>query len=184
MNKHLVNVLNNKGIAIIKTDTLYGVVGSAYDPEIVERIYELKGRDEDKPFIILIDSAEALEKFGIVLDGNLKKRCLELWQEQPTSIIFHNIPDRFSYLYRGKESLAFRIPYKESLRELISETGPLVAPSANPQGLQPASNIEQAQKYFHDQIDYYHDEGRCDEVNPSCIVDIQTDGSIEYVRGF
>ena len=39
--------LNDGGVGVLPTDTLYGLVGSALIPETVERIYELKRRSFD-----------------------------------------------------------------------------------------------------------------------------------------
>ncbi|MDP3729453.1 MAG: Sua5/YciO/YrdC/YwlC family protein, partial [bacterium] len=42
---------------------------------------------------------------------------------------------------------------------LLKKTGPLVAPSANPQGLTPALTIAQAKKYFGNHVDFYVNAG-------------------------
>ena len=47
------------------------------------------------------------------------------------------------------------MPAKPSLRRLVRQTGPLVAPSANPQGLDPAQTVAQARAYFGDTVDFY-----------------------------
>lgn len=147
-------VLQNGGIVVVPTDTLYGILTKANDKKAVERIYSIKGRDEDKPFIILITSITELEQFGI------KKSVYEKYQEvfQPkTSVILPYTSAKFKYLHRGKESLAFRIISKRNghLYKLIKKLGPLVAPSANPQGKDPARNRREARAYFGDKIDAY-----------------------------
>ena len=53
MNNDLIETLKDGGIAVIPTDTIYGIVGSALNPQTVEKIYELRKRAKDKPFIIL-----------------------------------------------------------------------------------------------------------------------------------
>ena len=52
---NIVEILKNGGVGVLPTDTLYGLVGSALRPEVVERIIELKNRPEDKKFIVLIN---------------------------------------------------------------------------------------------------------------------------------
>ena len=52
-------------MGVIPTDTIYGLVASAWNPKAVERVYELKGRAPDKPCIILIRSLADLKKFGV-----------------------------------------------------------------------------------------------------------------------
>ena len=52
--KKIIDQLKNGKIGIIPTDTIYGIMGSALKPEVVEKIYSLRERSKDKPFIILI----------------------------------------------------------------------------------------------------------------------------------
>ena len=164
------------------TDTLYGVLGNALHRDAVERIYEVKGRDENKPFIILIPSIETLSQFGIAL-GDDEKIFLQKYWPGPITVILpvpEEYQEQFLYLHRGTNELAFRLPAKESLQNLLKETGSLVAPSANPQGLQPALTIQEAKDYFGDTVDYYEDAGRVEGL-PSTIVRI-THGKITVIR--
>jgi len=189
--KQLIQNLKNNNMAILRTDTLYGIVGRAESSEVVERIYRLKERDSDKPFLILIDSASDIEKFGVELTSQ-QRDILEKYL--PASITFilpisTEFQQKFSYLHRGRNSFAFRIPNKIMLRDLIAEVGPLVAPSANPQGVNPAQTISQARDYFDDKIDVYIDEGAVPTDTPaSTIVDLTTknprvvrEGSVKFV---
>jgi L-threonylcarbamoyladenylate synthase len=57
----------------------------------------------------------------------------------------------------------------------------LVAPSANPEGLEPAKNISQARNYFSNQVDFYADSGKL-ESEPSTLIKISEDGKIEVLR--
>lgn len=147
-------LLRKGGVGVLATDTLYGVVGQALKPQTVERIYQIKGRSPTKPLIILISSTEQLRTFGVNIGSTLKKRLDEFWPG-PTSVILACDNDQFSYLHRGTKTLAFRLPAKESLKRLIEKTGPLVAPSANPEGKVPAKTIEQAKLYFDEKVDFY-----------------------------
>ena len=156
--KEETKLLKNDGIGVLATDTLYGVVGSALSKKAVARIYALKGRDEKKPFIVLIASVNVLKKFSVRLSKE-QKGFLEREWPGPVSVVLPCKPKKFEYLHRGTESLAFRMPNKKKLLELLKKTGPLVAPSANPQGLVPAANIAEAKKYFGAQVDFYVPEG-------------------------
>ena len=68
------------------------------------------------------------------------------------------------------------------LRELLRKTGPLVAPSANIEGHTPAKNISEAMVYFGDRVDYYKDDGECDNYNASKIIRINNDLEIDIIR--
>ncbi|MBI5139791.1 Sua5/YciO/YrdC/YwlC family protein, partial [Candidatus Nomurabacteria bacterium] len=63
--QNLVYVLGAGGVVVMPTDTLYGVVGSALNPLVVEFIYKLRKRNPEKPCIILIGSLNELDKFSI-----------------------------------------------------------------------------------------------------------------------
>ena len=161
------------------TDTIYGVLGNALKKDTVERIYEIKKRRKDKPTIVLISSVNDLSLFGIKVDKNTKKDLLTKWPGK-VSIIMPCIQKKFSYLHRGKKSLAFRLPKDRELLTLLEKTGPLVAPSANTEGLPPADTIKQAQKYFGDKVDFYIDKG-AQKGTPSKIF-LYKDGEFISVR--
>ena len=155
----LETILKKSGVAVIPTDTIYGIVGSALSKKTVERIYELKGRDDGKPCITLISSYADLKKFGVVLTPSQKKILSRAWPG-PVSVILPCTQKKFEYLHRGTKSLAFRMPKTKKLQDLLKKTGPLIAPSANLQGAQPAETIAEAKAYFGDTIDIYSSGGR------------------------
>ncbi len=177
MNEHA-RVLEQGGIGIIATDTIYGIVGQALNKNTVERIYHVKRRTPSKPFIILINSLSDLELFDITIDKTVKDAVARYWPG-PVSIILECHNADFEYLHRGTNTLAFRMPAKIELQELLPLTGPLVAPSANPEGLTPAATIEEARTYFNDEVDFY-EEGSVN-TKPSKIIKI-TNGTEEIIR--
>jgi L-threonylcarbamoyladenylate synthase len=166
-------------VGILPTDTLYGIVGRAESKEAVKKIYNLKDRDSQKPFIILIGSLLDLHKFGIRPDEKTQKFLNQIWPGK-VSVILPCQDKKFEYLHRRKKSLAFRLPASKKLMALIKKTGPLVAPSANPEGQKPAETIKEAKNYFKQSIDFYVAGGRLQGA-PSTIVEIKK-GKISLVR--
>jgi L-threonylcarbamoyladenylate synthase len=67
--------------------------------------------------------------------------------------------NHFDYLHRGKNAIAFRVPDDDVLRNVLQQTGPLIAPSANIQGVNPAIMIDHAVEYFGKNVDFYVDGG-------------------------
>jgi L-threonylcarbamoyladenylate synthase len=126
--------LTNKEIGVVPTDTLYGIVGSAMSPEVVERIYELRKRERDKPLIVLLAGIAELDKFGVVPGERTRELLDKVWPG-PVSVIVPVAGPEWAYLHRGTGGIAFRVPKKPDLRELLRQTGPLVAPSANLAGV-------------------------------------------------
>jgi L-threonylcarbamoyladenylate synthase len=171
--------LSSGGIGVLPTDTIYGIVGSALNKKAVERIYRLRKRDLKKPMIILIGDINDLKLFGIMPDSEIKKIFKKLWPGK-VSIILPCPLRKFSYLHRGANALAFRMPKPERLRGFLKKTGPLVAPSANFEGEPPARMVKEAQKYFKDNVAFYCDAGRLESA-PSTLIKIE-DGKVIVLR--
>jgi L-threonylcarbamoyladenylate synthase len=171
-------IINEGAIGVIPTDTLYGLVGSAFNKSAVERIYKVRKRDLKKPFIILIDSISWLADFGI---KNPPIKILEkLWPSKIT-VILPCSGKKHEYLHRGTKKLAFRLPKDKNIIKILKQTGPLVAPSANISGQPPATTIKEAKKYFNDLVDFYMDGGKI-VGEPSTIIEIDKKGRVKLVR--
>ena len=184
--ENLKKVLQTGGVAVMPTDTIYGLVGSAFDETVVNRIYSLRRRDPEKPCIILIGNIDELKKFSIVLSAEQKK-AIENFPPTPISFIVDCPDASFQYLHRGTKTLAFRIPSSAPLRALLLAVGPLVAPSANPEGLPPAQSISKAKKYFDrptstgDSVDLYLDGGLITH-KASRLIKLHKDGTMNILR--
>lgn len=179
MGQEIIGLLKKGGVGVLGTDTIYGLVGSALRPETVGRIYKLRDRESSKPMIVLISSIEDLSLFKIQLSKGESSIISKIWPGK-VSVILPCSNDEFKYLHRGFRSIAFRLPDKKELVDLIKEAGPLVAPSVNPEGLPPATTIEEAKNYFGDRIDFYLDEGKVEGV-PSTLIAID-EGKIVVER--
>lgn len=175
----ITSFLKEGKLAVIKTDTLYGIVANALDKEAVERLYKIKKRTPTKPFLLLVPSVDFIKKF---FDVEISKKERELLEKEGITVILTlKNPDKYKYLHRGTGTLAFRIPAKQNLKDFIKNLGfPIVAPSANPEGKKPAEDIKQAIDYFGDLIDIYVDEGRA-KGKPSPIVKVENNKVI-YIR--
>jgi len=172
-----ITILQDGGVGVLPTGSVYGLMASAYSHSGVEKVYILKNRDQSKPSIILVSQPSDLEAFGIAPD---QIEVTGPYWPGMTSIIF-NVPESVpEFLHRGTSSLAFRMPPDEELREILSNTGPLIAPSANPEGQPPATSIEEARVYFDEAVDFYIDGGVCDD-KPSKLIRIN-DSGVETLR--
>lgn len=179
MDSKIVNLLKNGGVGVVPTDTIYGIVGSALNPETVEKIYTLRKRSADKPMIILISSLNDLNHFNIQLTEKQLKFLKNIWPN-PVSIILPVVGEKWKYLHRGTNSLAFRIPKNEKLLELLRAVGPLVAPSANPQGEKVSETIKEAKRYFGNQVAFYVDGGKI-AAKPSTLIEL-SDRLVKVLR--
>jgi L-threonylcarbamoyladenylate synthase len=175
----VIETIQRGGIGVLPTDTIYGVVASALLPAAVERVYQVRGRRPDKPCIILISAVTDISRFAISIDDKTTQILAELWPG-PFSVVLDCPQQMYAYLHRGTNTLAFRLPKNEELQEILRATGPLIAPSANPEGLKPAASTQKAREYFDDRVDFYVDGGiRAGE--PSTVVQIK-DGRCVVLR--
>ena len=175
----LIEVIKKGGVGVIPTDTIYGLVGKALLRKTVKKVYKLKQRNPKKPSIILISKIDDLKLFRIKLDENTKKFLQKYWPGK-VSMILPCPYKKFFYLHRGTKTLAFRLPDYLELVDLLKKTGPLIAPSANPESEKPAKTIKEAKNYFGEKVDFYTDVGRLESL-PSTLISIK-DEKVEVLR--
>ncbi len=165
------------GVAILRTDTVYGLVACANNQVAVEYVYALKDRAEDKPCIILVSSQEE-----IPFDQEVLTKVYTEANGVATSVVVP-VHDQPLWLTRGGVTLAYRVPQDEALQKLLRVTGPLIAPSANPEGQPPARSIEEARAYFGDRVRCYLDRGMVPEnIKASQIIQLHVGGNWTYIR--
>lgn len=177
-NQPLIDLLRSGGVAVIRTDTLYGIVASADIEPAVERVYTIKGRDAHKSCIVLLDDMNSAYGHG----GRQVTDQYRDYQDIPTSFLVqgHGAP---LWLLRENDELAYRVPHDFRLCQFLAQTGPLIAPSANPQGHPPALTIDEAKAYFGDKVDMYVDGGEVPiDTVPSRLLRIHDSGEVEQLR--
>ena len=170
----VIDCLKKGGVVVFPTDTLFGLLANAFDEKAVSYIYKVKKRDEKKPLLLLTDSFDKVKEFLKVEKWH--NFFIEEWPA-PLTLIFEvkdEYKENLNYLHRGTNKIAVRIPNDELLLKLLSNLDfPLVAPSANPQSLEPASTIKKAIEYFGNEVCYY----KTDVVlkgEPSTLVDLSS----------
>lgn len=111
------------GVCVVPTDTIYGIVALEEFGDAVRRVYEVKKRPIDKPFIRLIGSVECLKRYT---EQELPGELAGYWPG-PLTIIFRGIRE---------ETVAIRLPDAPFLNRLFTHLGNrgIVAPSANLSG--------------------------------------------------
>ncbi len=169
--------LKSGAIGVIPTDTIYGIAASIHNKEAVERVYRRTGRPSSKPFIILISGLAQLKEFEIELKPGQIKSLESVWPG-PVSVIIPVRAEKLSYLHRGKNSLAFRLPDLEWLRSLVDLSGPIIATSANLSGLPTPRNIDEIKQQL-PALGFYY-EGTVG-TSPSKLLALRTDGKLEQI---
>lgn len=151
----VVRLLKQGSVGLLPTDTIYGLSCRALDHQAVKRVHRLKNRRAHKPFIVLISDIKMLNLLSI--SAKQANPVKEYWPGA-LSVIFEakETPD---WLQLGSKTLAVRQPDYPQLLELIDKVGPIISTSANLENESPADSLEQAQKIFGDELDFYVDAG-------------------------
>ena len=161
-------VLNGGGVAVIPTDTVYGLAARPDRPAAVDRLYTIKGREAKKPIALLASDIAAVERFGYLVKGKARELADKHWPGALTLVI-------------GAEG--FRIPGHAETRELIAACGGVLrVTSANLSGRRPATDAPQALKDVGLSADYVVDDGVSPGGVPSTVVRVNPDGSIGVLR--
>ena len=172
----ITTALQSGGIAVVRTDTIYGIIARAYDKEAVEKVYAAKNRHLSKQCIVLVTNPQDVAAYATEI------QTYSADSVHPTSVIVPATTEP-EWVLRGGDTIAYRVVRDPFLRQVVDSVGPVIAPSANPEGMPPARTIEEAKAYFGSTVDAYIDGGEVPEtVSASQIIQINPDGSTGSVR--
>jgi tRNA threonylcarbamoyl adenosine modification protein (Sua5/YciO/YrdC/YwlC family) len=171
-----VTILNDGGIGVLPTDTVYGVVAKATEKNAVEQLYELKQR-ERKPGTIVAAAMEQLISLGI--SEEYLKAGEKYWPGSLSIVL--PLEGEYGYIHQGVGTVAVRVVADERLRDILQQTGPLVTSSANHPGKPEATTVQEAINYFGDKVDFYVDGGDLSDRASSTIIRPTARG-IEIIR--
>ena len=140
-------ILEQGGVILYPTDTLYGLGADAFSDEAVHNVYEIKGRDERKPIhCIVADIAMAEEYADISADARL---LFERLVPGGLTVILKKKPHVSQGIGRDIETIGIRIPNNVFCRQLVKEFGrPFTATSANVAGHAPERSVDEILKQF------------------------------------
>lgn len=178
-----VSVLNNGGIIVFPTDTVYGLAAKYNQKEAIQKIYQVKGRDQTKALAVLVANLEQIEIISPGLSENAKKLVNFFWPGALT-VVLEKRADLEAALSIDN-SIGIRIPDDIFVRRLSEQIGPLATTSANLSGQSNPTNIEEVINQIGDWVDLIVDGGECAGGIPSTVIDcrgeeiiILRDGSI------
>ena len=157
-------------LAVIPTDTVYGLAADAFSPPAVTGLLTAKGRDRQMPPPVLVAPAPAT---ALVEDLSASGTDLidEFWPDGLTLVLRAN-RNLIWDLGDTKGTVAVRMPLHEITLELLKETGPLAVSSANRSGAPPATTVADAEAQLGEAVAVYLDGGPCSRDVPSTIVDL------------
>lgn len=155
----LVKILKEGGIAVIPTDTVYGIVCDALDEEAVDKVYQLKKRSYSKPMLVLMSDMEMVKKYTKSL-SKLEKKLFDTFAPGPLTVLVKKADSIPDIVNSGLEDLGVRIPDDKELQMLISKLGhPIVATSANISSTETITRINMLEDSIVKNVDYIYDGG-------------------------
>ena len=158
-------------LAVIPTDTVYGLAADAFTPDAVAALLAAKGRGRQMPPPVLVGSRRAA--FALVEDVSSSASDLidEFWPGGLT-LVFRSSRSLAWDLGDTKGTVAVRMPLHPVALDLLKETGPLAVSSANLSGSPPAVTAADAESQLGDAVSVYLDGGPCPGEIASTIVDV------------
>lgn len=162
MRSLILKALKNNEVLVLPTDTIYGFSGKIETTK--DKILKIKGRTEEKPFIVLIEKIDDVKKFS---DFIIPKAILAFWPGSLTIIL---------PLKNSRETIALRCPGDSWLRELIAELGsPLFSTSCNRSGLPALTDIDAIEKEFGKEVSLIVEEKIETSNLPSTIISFENE---------
>ena len=119
-------------LAIVPTDTVYGLAATPHSEAAVRRLYRAKGRIEQQPTALVVRDVALLSELLPELTGAAAAVAGALLPG-PYTLIVPNPAERFPWLAGSRpETIGVRIPVLTGVaQELLARVGSLVATSAN-----------------------------------------------------
>lgn len=164
-----VSILNKGGLIVFPTDTVYGLAAKFDETEAIERIYQVKGRDQTKALAVLVGNLDQLKIISTGISKNATKLIKYYWPGAMT-LILEKRGDLKAQLSIDN-SIGIRIPDDRFVRELSERIGPLATTSANRSGFPSTTRVDEVLEQIGNLVDLIVDGGECEGGVPSSVVD-------------
>lgn len=191
MKSRAAKIVSEGGVIAYRTDTFYGLGVDPFNAAAVAKIRELKGREENKPILLLLSDASVADRFIADRSKAFEDTAKKFWPGPLTivGVAVANLPPEIT---AGTGTVGVRVPADDDVRELVRVCGgALTATSANPAGEQPARSAKEVLDYFGDGIDLIIDGGEVSVTEPSTVLDVTTtpprvvrEGAIRFSHDF
>ncbi len=158
-------------LAVVPTDTVYGVAADAFSPRAVADLLAAKGRDRTMPPPVLIGSPATLEALVAEVPTWLRHLTDALWPGALTVVCRQQASLTWD-LGQTHQTVAVRVPDDAVARELLGVTGPLAVSSANRTGQPAATTAADAHEQLGDAVAVYLDGGESPGGVASTILDV------------
>lgn len=176
-------VLQQGGIILYPTDTVWGIGCDARNEEAVRKIYALKQREDSKSMLCLLDEMGKLQ--GYVKTIPSMAYDLDELSTKPLTIIYPGAQNVAPNLLAEDGSLGIRITREPFSHDLCARLhAPLVSTSANISGQPTAKNFSEVSEAIRQGVDYIvrFRQSEKSEPNPSSIIKLGVNNEIKVIR--
>lgn len=175
--------LKSGGIILYPTDTIWGIGCDATNPEAVQKIFDLKQREDAKTMIILISPQLDINRYVTDPSPEILKYVSN--RPQPVTAIYEKGKNIAQNLLHTDGTVAIRITRDDFCSALINKLNtPLVSTSANISGKTAPANFSYIDTTIKKGVDYIVQHRRSDfkVAKPSAIIKLSEDGKIIVIR--
>ncbi|HFI0255128.1 TPA: L-threonylcarbamoyladenylate synthase [Streptococcus suis] len=163
-------ILESGGAVVLPTETVYGLFAQALNEDAVNRVYQLKQRPRDKAMNLNVSNLNDIYFFSQNPPFFLEK-LYNRFMPGPLTIILKankNVP---FWVNSGLDTVGFRLPNHEKTLRLITETGPLIGPSANVSGQESGTEFTKLLSQFSEKLEGVADDSALTGID-STILDL------------
>lgn len=182
VNKAL-EILKNGGVILYPTDTIWGLGCDATNEAAVAKINEIKGRNGDKSFIVLLDNDSKLQSYVTEIP-DVAYELIE-YTENPITIIFSGGKNLAKNVINADGSVGIRIVKHDFCEQLLQRfRKPIVSTSANISGEKSPIFFDDISEEIKEAVDYIVDFDQDNRTvkKPSTIVKLGPSGQFEFIR--
>ncbi len=176
-------VLERGGSILYPTDTIWGIGCDATNASAIEKIYEVKQRDPNKPLSLLANSIEMVKEY--VEELHPRVETLLSHHTRPLTVVYNKAKNLPSNLLPDDGSIAIRIATDGYCQALIEKLGkPIVTTSANLSGEPFPTHFGEISSAIISGVDYISKSGRQNREpgQPSVIIKVSENGEIVFLR--
>jgi L-threonylcarbamoyladenylate synthase len=131
--------LERGGVAVIPTDTVYGLVCLPSWPEAVQRVFALKRRPPELRLPVIVGSQADVDSLGVEFGDAATRATAAFWPGALTIVVGVGEP-KVDWL-AGRDEVAIRMPESDLVRSLTALVGPFLMTSANAHGGRTQSSL-------------------------------------------
>jgi L-threonylcarbamoyladenylate synthase len=172
-------IIQNHGVIVFPTDTIYGIASDAFSPEGIKSIFKIKQRPASKALPVLIGDYSQLELLTSSINEKVQRIMQAFWPG-PLTIILAKSPVLPAEL-SPHPTIGIRMPDLQFTRQLLRESGPLATTSANLSGGSNPVSVKDVIEQLGDEIDLILDGGPTPGPAASTVIDA-TGSELMYLR--